>query len=98
MGIEARAGTLSVALAVLLAPGACATGDGLDLAGFLERRATCDHLRGEIPDQPDPARLREIERACSGTDAQLSALKKRYRDDAAVSRQLDELEPRVEAK
>ena len=80
----------------------CATPTTPDLATFLERRATCDHVRGEFPDPPDPARVREIEQQtaqyCTGIDAQLAALKKRYRDDPVVSKQLEELEPRIEAK
>ena len=90
------------ATAVLLAMASgCATPQAPDLATFLERRATCDHLRGEIPDPPDPARMREIEQqtaeACSGTDAQLALLKKRWRDDPVVTKQLAELDPRIEA-
>ena len=96
MAIDARAN--AALLATLLTLAACATDATPDLASFLERRATCDHLRGEIPDQPDAALLREIDQACSGTDAQLAALKKRYRDDPAVSKQLADFEPQIEAK
>ena len=91
-----RAPALLLALA-----SACASPQAPDLAAFLERRATCDHLRGEIPDPPDPARMREIEQqtaeVCAGTDAQLALLKKRWRDDPAVTRRLAEFEPRIEA-
>ena len=80
----------------------CAAPPAPDLATFLERRAACDHLRGEIPDPPDPARMREIEqqtaRYCTGSDAQLALLKARYRDDPVVTRQLAAFEPRIEAK
>ena len=100
MAIDAR--TRAALLAVLASLGACATEATPDLAAFLERRATCDHLRGEIPDPPDPARMREIEQqtaqSCSGTDAQLAALKTRYRNDPVVSKQLAEFEPQIEAK
>jgi hypothetical protein len=79
---------------------ACAAPAGPDLETFLQRRAICDHLRGEIPDPPDARRMREIEQQtneyCTGTDAQLAQLKTRYRDDAAVSRQLAAFEPQVE--
>ena len=97
MGIE-RATTALAALGLLCA---CAAAPATpDLAGFLERRAACDHFRGEVPDPPDAARMREIEQQtaqyCTGTDAQLALLKKRYRDDPAVMKQLDELEPRIE--
>jgi len=96
MAIDARAH--AALLAALLTLAACATDATPDLATFLERRAACDHLRGEIADQPDAALLREIDQACSGTDARLAALKKRYRDDPAVSKQLAEFEPQIEAK
>ena len=73
-----------------------------DLAAFLERRGICDHLRGEFPDPPDPDRVRELEQLldqyCTGTDAQLAALKARYRGDATVTRQLEAFEPRIESK
>ena len=97
MGIE-RATTALAALGLLCA---CAAAPATpDLATFLDRRATCDHFRGEIPDPPDAARMREIEQQmtqyCTGTDAQLALLKKRYRDNPAVMKQLDELEPRIE--
>lgn len=68
----------------------------LDLPAFLERRAMCDHFRGEFPDPPDPERMREvlqqIDIQCTGIDEQLDALKLRYRDDPVVSRQLDQFE------
>ena len=98
MGTEPRVAALAV-LAALLA-GCAAAPPQVDLAAFLERRATCDHLRGEVPDPPDPQRMREIEQgiaqACTGTDAQLAQLKARYRDDPVVSKQLAEFEPRIE--
>jgi len=87
-------------IVLLAALAGCAAAPPVDLAAFLERRATCDHLRGEIPDPPDPQRMREIEQGtaayCSGTDAQLARLKARYRDDPVVSKQLAEFEPRIE--
>jgi hypothetical protein len=92
-----RGGLASLALVA-----GCAAPPTPDLATFLERRATCDHLRGEFPDPPDPVRVREIEQLqaqyCTGTDAQLAALKTRYRDDPVVSKQLAAFEPRIEAK
>ena len=100
MAIELR--TRAALLAMLASLAGCATDAAPDLASFLERRADCDHWRGEVPDPPDPDRLREVERqtalTCKGTDAQLAALKKRYRDDPVVSKQLAAFEPQVEAK
>ena len=99
MGTDRATRAAHAAALCLLA--ACAAPAEPDLAAFLDRRATCDHLRGEIPDPPDAQRLRAIEQqiaqACSGSDAQLARLKQRYRDDPAVSRQLAAFEPRIEA-
>jgi hypothetical protein len=100
MAIDATATRLAaMATVVLLA--ACATSSPVpDLAAFLERRATCDHFRGEVPDPPDPQRMREVLQgiadSCPGTDAQLAALRQRYRDDPVVTRQLAQFEDRVE--
>ena len=101
MAIEsARTGRRRCAAASLALVAACAAPASVDLAGFLERRATCDHFRGEVPDPPDAERMREIERqiaaTCTGTDAQLAQLKQRYRDDPAVTKQLAAFEPKIE--
>ena len=98
MGIE----RVMAALATLVLLCACAAEPATsDLATFLQRRETCDHLRGEVPDPPDDERMRQIvlEQAayCTGTDAQLAALKKRYRDDPLVTRRLAAFEPQIEA-
>ena len=104
MAIDARAFAARIAaLAFLATMGACAVPPATpDLATFLDRRAACDHWRGEVPDPPDPQRMREVEQQtgqwCKGTDAQLALLKKRYRDDPVVSNQLAAFEPQVEAK
>jgi hypothetical protein len=103
MAIDARAVAALASLAALVA---CATPPATDaapdLATFLERRAACDHWRGEVPDPPDAARMREVvqqtDEWCKGTDAQLAQLKKLYRDDAVVSKQLAGFEPQVEAE
>jgi len=94
-----RAPGVALWAAALLA--ACAATPATpDLATFLERRAMCDHWRGEVPDPPDPERLRELQKgiadSCTGTDSQLAALKQRYRDDPVVTKQLAQYEDRVE--
>jgi hypothetical protein len=71
---------------------------------FLDQRDGCDHFRGEpIPepaDDPGGERRRQIETAlrelCTGTDAELLRLRARYRNDAAVSAALGELESDIE--
>jgi hypothetical protein len=93
------AARIATASALLVA--ACAASPPTpDLAGFLERRAACDHFRGEVPDPPDAQRLREvmqqIDATCTGSDAQLAALKQRYRADPAVMKQLAQFEDHIE--
>lgn len=82
--------------------GCASTPAPVDLKTYLERREMCDHMRGEFPDPPDPERMREIveqvDRFCPGSDAQLAALKRRYRDDPAVMATLDALEPTIEGR
>jgi len=101
---------LAVAHAGLLA--ACATPPAsapapkppaiLDLPAFLERRGMCDHFRGEVPDPPDPERMRDvltqIDVYCTGIDEQLAALKTRYRDDPEVSKRLGQFETGIDPK
>ena len=96
-----RAARAALASLALLA--ACATSAPTpDLAAYLERRANCDHFRGEFPDPPDPERMREVENGiaqfCPGSDAQLARLKLRYKDDPSVTKQLAELEPQIESR
>lgn len=69
-----------------------------DLRQFLERREECDHWRGEVG--YDRERQRDIDRGvcrtCTGTDADLARLKKKYRANPGVMDVLDELEEKVE--
>jgi hypothetical protein len=94
MAVSRQCPTLAL-LGLLLS---CASAPDLD--AFLQRRAACDHWRGEFPDPPDPQRMRDVEQKvvqyCTGTDAQLAALKKHYQLDAAVSHRLEALEPQIE--
>lgn len=61
-----------------------------DVTRFFERRETCDHLLGEEP--YDEQRRRYLERQarkfCSGSDAELAALKVKYADDPRIAEQL----------
>lgn len=69
-----------------------------DVARFKERRDLCDHFRGEDPyDEERRAFLEEnMDRYCTGTDAELEALKSRYKDDEAVMRLLSGYEENIE--
>jgi hypothetical protein len=101
MTASATATALALATATALLLAACAAPPPTpDLATFLERRALCDHFRGEVPDPPDAQRMREVAQQvdayCTGTDAQLAALKQRYRDDPAAAKQLAQFEDHIE--
>ena len=92
---------LAVTLTLALLAGCATPPPAVDLKTYLERREMCDHMRGEFPDPPDPERMRDIleqvDHFCPGSDAQLAALKLRYRDDAVVMKQLEALEPQIES-
>jgi hypothetical protein len=69
---------------------------------FVERREACEHFRGEIPDSQDRSRINEVNvmiaRHCTGTDAELAALRTRYFANGAVTEKLSAYETKIEAK
>jgi hypothetical protein len=93
--------TLAVAL-LCVRVGFAADAQGLprDVSAFLDRRESCDHWRGEFG--YDAERQAHINwalcQACTGTDAQLARLKKKYRADTEVTERLAIFEPVIEAK
>jgi hypothetical protein len=72
-----------------------------DVENYVSKRQGCDHMRGEIPEPHQKARMREVEREirrlCTGTDKQLNKLRKKYAGDQRAMAALDEFEPDVEA-
>lgn len=76
--------------------GACAW--PRDVRAFVERRADCDHFRGEEATDPQRARYLagQLRRSCTGTDAQLARLLARHAGDAAIRQLLSQYEPRIE--
>ncbi|WP_306391602.1 hypothetical protein [Telluria beijingensis] len=72
-----------------------------DVAKYVQQREGCDHFRGEVPDPPDARRMKEIEREirklCTGTDNKLSKLKRKYAEDQAVMKRLNEFEDNIES-
>ncbi len=103
--MNVRSATLILSTILLALGAGCAVhttppASDIDLQAYLQRREMCDHMRGEFPDPPDPDRMRELNEQvaiyCPGSDAQLAALKHRYRDDAAVSKKLEALAPEIE--
>ena len=81
----------------------CAVGHTqADVDRFVDRRDRCDHMAGEIPDPPNPERMKEvidgIDKYCTGTDTELAALKVRYANNPVIMDKLNQYEPHVERK
>jgi len=89
-------------IALILALTSCAAQqDTKDVDNFVIRRELCDHLRGELPDPGgDPARTNKVlaglKENCTGTDAELKALKMRYASNPSVMKILNAFEERIE--
>lgn len=71
-----------------------------DVGKYVQQREGCDHFRGEVPDPPDAQRMKEIEREirklCTGTDKKLGKLKRKYAQDQAILKRLNEFEENIE--
>lgn len=65
---------------------------------FILRRDGCDHFRGEDPyDAERMAQIsRQLTRLCTGTDAELARLKRRYANHPAVQKALADYDLRAE--
>jgi hypothetical protein len=70
-----------------------------DVAIFIEKREGCDHFRGEEAYDEERGRFinDNLERLCTGTDAELVALKAKYADSADVMGQLGLFEETIES-
>jgi hypothetical protein len=89
-----KADIVSWPLALVLLCGCATNGIPRDVQAFVKKRDACDHFRGEVPD-PGPNQkermkevAEEIEKFCTGTDAELGKLRVRYRKDSAVMERL----------
>lgn len=69
-----------------------------DVVAFRAKRDECDQFRGEEPYDAERAAFLEkaLERTCSGTDAELKALRTRYASDAAAIKALAGYEDAIE--
>lgn len=99
---DGRAARLTAAVSIVLTA-ACSAQPEEDLADFhqfVADRDACEHFAGEVPDPPDPERMKEVlEQAriyCTGTDARLAALKSKYAKNSAVMSKLDEYDDTIE--
>jgi hypothetical protein len=94
--------TIIITVLALLMQACVVDQHSVNIDDFFKRREICEHLRGEFPDPPNPERVQKIiegiEKYCTGTDAQLAALKIRYADNPAIMERLNAYEPRIESK
>jgi len=77
-----------------------AESDLSDFKKFVDDRDACEHFGGEVPDPPDPERMKEIVEQmniyCTGTDGRLAALKAKYAKNAEVMSKLNKYENKIE--
>ncbi len=59
-----------------------------DVLSFIERRTTCDHIRGENPEGMSESEAKEftanLERYCRNSDRELAKLRMKYIEDFDV--------------
>jgi len=74
-----------------------------EVKAFIAEREICDHFRGEPFEGSSPEQIERrtfivdsLDIYCSGTDKRLAALKRRYKSNRAVMKQLDQYEERIE--
>ncbi|MEM1132249.1 MAG: hypothetical protein AAGH53_04875 [Pseudomonadota bacterium] len=69
-----------------------------DVRRFIVRRQGCDHFRGEPPYDEQRAEFlaKQIEETCTGTDAELAGLRRKYDDYAAIIAALSDFEDSIE--
>jgi hypothetical protein len=70
-----------------------------DVAKFIEKREGCDHFRGEEAYDEERGRFIDdnIARLCTGTDAELAALKAKYVARANIMKRLNAFEDSIES-
>ncbi|MNR77801.1 hypothetical protein D3C72_84840 [compost metagenome] len=69
-----------------------------DVARFVEKRDGYDHFRGEEPYDEERKQflIKNINALCTGTDAKLAQLKKKYAQRAAIMRKLNDYDAQIE--
>jgi hypothetical protein len=91
-------------VALFLAAQSCLAleGSSVDVDEFIQQREACDHFRGEIPEPGDVERIEEIKaeirKFCTGTDAKLDLLRKKYSSIPVIVARLAVFETRIERK
>jgi hypothetical protein len=76
-----------------------------DVVNFVKDRDDCDTLRGDIPDPEEGISkadmddiIRNVNKACHGTDERLAALKQKYSSHPAIMQKLSSYEYPIEAQ
>lgn len=74
-----------------------------EVEAFIAERNTCDHFRGEPYEGNSPEQIERrtfimdsLDIFCSGTDRRLAALKRRYKNNLPVMKELNKFEEKVE--
>ncbi|MBB4010055.1 hypothetical protein [Allorhizobium taibaishanense] len=71
-----------------------------EVRAFISRRDNCDHFRGEASDDANRrAEIdRELRRLCSGSDAELARLMRRYAGNKVILDLLNQYDPDIEGE
>ncbi|MBQ0958979.1 hypothetical protein KAK06_08405 [Ideonella sp. 4Y11] len=100
LSVLAPVRTALVFSGLLLGMSACQSGAALpdDVRDFVARRDQCDHFRGEETDNEKRQAFldEQLKKYCTGTDAQLAQLKKKYAGQSAATKALSRFDPRIE--
>ncbi len=69
-----------------------------DVAKFKERRDLCDHFRGEDAYDEERGKFlaESMKKYCTGTDKELTSLKTKYNNNAAILKTLADYEENIE--
>ena len=99
--------TLALILSAVIASTAYADNNQLppEVTDYIKERNVCEHFQGEphegnLPEQIERRKFifDSLEIYCAGTDRRLVALKRRYKDNAAVMTKLNIYEEQAEGR
>lgn len=67
-----------------------------DVLRFIEKRDICDHLRGELPENPETSTT-DVDKYCKGTDKKLAELLKKYSNRPDIQETLSSYDSKIES-
>jgi hypothetical protein len=84
--------------ALLHVPARAASSLPNDVTAFRAQRDRCDHFRGEDSDDPERRKflVAQQQQYCTGTDAQLLKLKRKYGKKRSIRKILNRYDARIE--